>query len=77
MSTSYTVTGTPTYNDVFNTLCARIIANTDTTILNEAEGLDLYIDINMNDASTDTTDVADTNVFNLIYAFKKKSSPTC
>jgi hypothetical protein len=49
------------------------------TLINEAEGLDLYIDVNVGtDAPSDSAALtATTDIINVVYAFKKKSSPTC
>ena len=51
----------------------------DTTIINEPEGLDLYIDASIGTADPVPTDiVADsTTDFTFRFGFKKKSTPSC
>jgi hypothetical protein len=83
LTLNHVVTTGDTYAQVYRKLCANIIANTDTTILNETDGLDVYPEVFQ--VVTATVTALDgtaafttaTDKINIVYGFKKKSSPSC
>ena len=54
LGVAYTAAADDAYSVYKDDLCTQILTNVDTTILNEPEGLDLYIDVAV-DGSTPTT----------------------
>ena len=75
------------YHLVRNRLCSNLMFMTDTTIRDESDGLDLYIDISyLNNGTRTNSYDSSTNFFSgrankqslyLVFGFKKKSSPDC
>ena len=72
-----------TYNTVLQTLCTQISKNADASILNETEGLDVYINVveETSDVfaygSTSNQFVNATDEAAVFIGFKKKSDPAC
>ena len=58
MGVSATQAQTITYGALKTSLCDQILATTDTTILNEAGGLDLYFDTSIGNADPVATPIA-------------------
>ena len=79
LGVAYTAAANDAYSVYKDNLCSQILTNADTTILNEAEGLDLYIDVAVDGLAPTTTPFTATSVpvFQFIFGFKKKSSPAC
>ena len=80
--TSSAVTSGQTYGAMLSALCTQIYANADAAILNESEGLDVYISVleeSTNDFITgvNTTKFAAADEIAVFVGFKKKSSPAC
>ena len=77
LGVAYTALLTDTYSVFKDDLCTQILTNADTTILNEPEGLDLYIDVAIDDLTPTNAAITTAPVFQFIFGFKKKSSPAC
>lgn len=79
LGVAYTAAADDAYSVYKNDLCTQILTTADTTILNEPEGLDLYIDVAVDGLAPTTTafDNTSTPLFQFIFGFKKKSSPAC
>lgn len=71
------------YGQVKDILCWQIFGSIDTTILNENEGLDVYINIFatvkgvVQDFTPNQHFDSDTDVVHIVYAIKRKSDPEC
>ena len=81
LGVAYTAAANDAYSVLKDNLCTQILTNADTTILNEPEGLDLYIDVAVDGFTPTTSTIAftgtSTPIFQFIFGFKKKSSPAC
>ena len=77
MGVSVNEAQTITYGALKTSLCDKILATTDTTILNEAGGLDLYFDTSIGNADPAATVIASSLDYTFRFGLKKKATPTC
>jgi hypothetical protein len=62
-------------------ICGKIVTATDQSIINETDGLDVYVGsafgVSSPNAPSSSTDLASSTTYYVYFGFKKKSDPEC